>query len=345
MLSQQEISKIKEHLNQSQNPIFLFDDDPDGLASFLILQRGSEKGRGVAVKSYPALSREYISKINEFNADAVFILDKPVVSQEFFEEVRKMNLPIIWIDHHEKQGEIPEYVAYFNPLYSQEKSDEPVSFLCYEVIQNEKDIWLAIVGGVADKYLPKYYEAFKKEYPDLSMDSTEPFDILYKTQIGKISRMVHAGLKDKTSNVNKMLQFLMNVKSPYEVLEEKKENAQMHKRFNEIEEKIMKFLRKARETGEQDGDLLFFKYGGDTSFSGDLANRIRYEFPHKTVVVAYLKGNVVNISARGEKIKEKVLKAIKDLEGSNGGGHEKAVGARIRIEDLEKFHEKMQEMC
>ena len=37
MLSDEKISKLKELLNNSQNPLFLFDNDTDGLCSFLLL--------------------------------------------------------------------------------------------------------------------------------------------------------------------------------------------------------------------------------------------------------------------------------------------------------------------
>jgi len=343
MFSKQEVLDVKEHLGKAQNPLFLFDDDPDGLSSFLILQRFLGRGQGVAIKSYPALSTEYLSKVREFNSDYIFILDKPVVSSDFFDNVRKMNLPVVWIDHHEKQGEIPSFVHYYNPIYSKEKSDEPVSFLCYSIVENEKDLWISVVGSIADKFLPPTYTVFQERYPDLSIEAKEPFDVLYKSPIGRLSRMIHSGLKDKTSNVNKMLQFLMQVKSPYEVLEEVKENAQMHKRFQEIETKLLKFFERASKKANSSSKLLFFTYNGDTSFSGDLANRMAYSFPDKTIIIGYIKGNVVNISGRGDNVRDLVLKAISNFEGANGGGHEKAVGARIKVDDLKVFEKKLKE--
>ena len=80
MLTEKELKEIREHLDRAQNPVFFVDNDNDGLCSFLILQRYSEKGKGVAVKSYPALDSEYFRKVEELNADYVFILDKAIVS-------------------------------------------------------------------------------------------------------------------------------------------------------------------------------------------------------------------------------------------------------------------------
>jgi len=39
------------------------------------------------------------------NADCVFVLDKPVLSKEFVEEIDKIGLPLIWIDHHDLKAE------------------------------------------------------------------------------------------------------------------------------------------------------------------------------------------------------------------------------------------------
>ena len=94
MLTTKQISEIKEHLNNAQNPLFFFDNDPDGLCSFILLQRYIKRGKGFPVKSAP-LDKSYFRKINEFNPDYIFILDIPTVSEEFWEEIKKINLPIV----------------------------------------------------------------------------------------------------------------------------------------------------------------------------------------------------------------------------------------------------------
>ena len=55
MLNKKELDEIKENLEMSQNPLFFFDNDVDGLCSFLILRRSIGRGRGVAIKSFPDL--------------------------------------------------------------------------------------------------------------------------------------------------------------------------------------------------------------------------------------------------------------------------------------------------
>ena len=80
--------EIKHHLESSQNPLFFFDNDADGLCSFLLLSRYIGRGKGVVIKSFPDLNSNYARKIYELNPDYIFVLDKPVISKEFIEEVK-----------------------------------------------------------------------------------------------------------------------------------------------------------------------------------------------------------------------------------------------------------------
>jgi oligoribonuclease NrnB/cAMP/cGMP phosphodiesterase (DHH superfamily) len=337
MLSKEQLSKIKESLLNTQNPIFFFDNDPDGLCSFLILQRYIKKGIGIPIRSFPEMNSEYFKKVMEFKADSIFILDKPLVSKSFFEEVERNNLPLTWIDHHNMDNLfIPEFVNYFNPCLNLEKSNEPTTYLCYKSVEKKEDLWLAIIGCISDRFTPEFYEDFKKEYPDLSINSKDPFDIFYNSQIGLISKIFSYGLKDSITNVNKMLKFLISNKSPYEILEETPKNIEMHIKYKQISKRINKLVEKAISNIKND-KIFFFQYGGDLSISSDLANELNYLFPKKIIVVIYFSGIKANISARGVKIREPFLKALKEIPNSTGGGHENAVGAQMRIEDIEKF--------
>jgi single-stranded DNA-specific DHH superfamily exonuclease len=79
MLTKKQIKEIREHLEKAQNPVFFFDNDNDGLCSFLILRRFLGRGKGVAVKSFPDMNAEYFRRVNEFNSDYIFIDRKSVV--------------------------------------------------------------------------------------------------------------------------------------------------------------------------------------------------------------------------------------------------------------------------
>jgi len=199
-------------------------------------------------------------------------------------------------------------------------------------------MWLAVIGCVADAYVPDFYPEFLKKYPDLGIDSKVAFDIIYNSRVGEISKLLGAGLKDKTTNVVKMMKFLMKAKSPYEVLEEVAENREMHKKYNEIKKKYD--LLKSKAVLVDRDKFLLFKYSGDLSISAELANEMSFRFPGKIILVGYVDGDRINFSGRGKDVREIVLKAIEGLDAT-GGGHPLAVGVRIKVDDLETFKERI----
>jgi single-stranded DNA-specific DHH superfamily exonuclease len=345
MLTKKQVNEIRDKLNSSTNPLFLFDNDPDGLCSFLLLQKYVKRGKGFPIKSFPELNETYFRKISELNPDCIVILDKPLISKDFFKRVEEVNLPVIWIDHHEiDKSEIPDFVNYYNPLFNRKKSEEPVTALCYQINGDENLMWLGIAGSISDKFLPDFYEKFRKKYPDLSIDSKEAFDVFYNSQIGKIARIFSFALKDRTTNVINMMKFLMKANTPYEVLEDSSLNHTMHYRFEQIDKKYQKLLKKATTIGKKSNRALFFQYGGELSISSDLSNQLIYKFPNKVVIVIYVTGIKANISVRGKNIREKVLNALNGLNGATGGGHEDAVGGQMSVDDIDSFKVKLEKL-
>ncbi len=337
MLTEKQVEEIREHLEKAQNPIFFFDNDADGLASFLLLRRHIGRGKGVAIKSFPELNVSYARKLYELNPDYVFILDKPAVSEGFLEEVKKLNLPLVWIDHHNVPK--PEIENYYNPYYN-DKTSEPVSYLCYKIAKKKEDIWIGMIGCIGDGFFPEFTEEFGEKYPELWGDDIRTASqALYTTEIGRITRILGFGLKDRTSKVVAMLKFLCSAQGPFDVLDEEKARSILQ-RFKQVNTKYSRLIDKARNFVK--GNLLFFQYGGDLSLSADIANELFFLFPDKVIVVAYIKGAKANISLRWMRdIREVTLKAIKGLEGATGGGHEHATGAQVSVEDVPKFKENL----
>jgi len=345
MLSEKQLEEIREHLNRAQNPLFFFDNDCDGLISFILLRRYIGRGKGVAIKSFPGLDENYTHKVDELGADYIFILDKPIVSEGFFEQIRQRNLPIVWIDHHEvEKKEIKNdhgFVSYYNPILSSKKSSEPVSYIAYNVSSRKDDIWLSVIGCIADNFIPDFYSEFYKKYPELTKKSvSSAFEVLYETQLGKLIMILDFALKDRTSSVVSMINLLFNVKSPFDILKEDDKNFNILKRYNQVYSVYSRILDKAMRVARVSRNLAFFQYGGQLSLSANLANELSYRFPSKVIIVAYIKGTVVNVSIRGSiNVRAITLKAIEKIGNATGGGHEHATGAKLSVEDLPKFKE------
>ena len=73
MLSEKQVKEIREHLEKAQNPLFFFDNDQDGLCSFLLLQRYIGRGKGIAIDGRAKALKivPYIAKTNLGDIDAV----------------------------------------------------------------------------------------------------------------------------------------------------------------------------------------------------------------------------------------------------------------------------------
>ena len=342
MITDKQIEEIREHLEKSQNPIFFFDNDNDGLTSFIQLRRMIGRGKGVPIKSYPDLNADYFRKVKELNSDYVFILDKPVVSEDFLEEVKKENLPLVWIDHHDTDPPKQKWINYYNPFHI-DKTNEPISYISYKITNKKEDIWIAIIGCISDALIPDFYEEFEKKYPELAKkDPKSAFDILFNSEIGKIARILDFSLKDSTTNVVRMLKFMVEIKSPYDLLEEDEKTKKILSKYYEINKKYKYLLEEIKKQSEK--KLIFFTYGGQFSMSANLANRMKYEFPEKYIVIGYKKDSFVNFSLRGKNIRNITIEAIKDIESATGGGHELATGSRIPEDKIEKFKENIEEL-
>ena len=341
MLSESKCKEIREHLEKSQNPVFYYDNDEDGLCSFLIFSRFLGRGKGIAVRSYPDLNVSYAQKARELGADAVFILDKPILDPEFLKALKELSLPVIWIDHHELQGEsfeVDESFFSYNPLYGKPKSSEPVTYWAQKICRRKEDIWIAIMGCIADHYLPDFAEDFARQHPDLwGRNIIKPFDAYYRTEIGKLARALNFGLKDSTTNVVHLQNYLIKCSSPSEVLMDVPGNAQFRTTYGKLYSRYSSLLEQALLCKQ--GALVFFSYGGETSMSSQLSNELVYRFSDCVIGVAYTNAGITNISLRGDNVRDILIRILPKLSNATGGGHPNAVGARIQSADLLKFRE------
>ncbi|MFH1209279.1 MAG: DHHA1 domain-containing protein [archaeon] len=328
------LEQIKELLIKADNPLFFFDDDPDGLCSYLLLKRYFNKGNGVVIKASPKLDISYLRRVEEYCPDLVVILDQPLIDEEFIE---KINVPIIWIDHHpiiDMKG-----VKYFNPLINDSKDNRPVTYWCYKIV--EQDEWIALIGIIGDFCLASVKE-FSEKYKDLfPNDLGKPETILFESKFGELVRIFSFILKNRTSEVNKSIRILTRIKDPYEILDKKSpQGSYIYKNYEGVNKNYQELLDKALEI-ETKGKLMVFTYASSKmSFTADLSNELMYRYPDKIIMVGRIKDDRVKLSLRSSKIKlpELINKSLEDLDGY-GGGHDFACGVNINKFDLYKFIE------
>ena len=128
MLSSSQIKLLQDELRSAKNPLFLYDADADGLASFLLLYRIHREGKGIRITAGSKIGLDLARKVQELNPDKIFILDIPLLDQEFVNQVKR---PIFWIDHHEPQK--INNVHYFNPRIKDPDAYVPTTRMAYQV--------------------------------------------------------------------------------------------------------------------------------------------------------------------------------------------------------------------
>ena len=332
MLTPHQYAQIKEELDTCKNPLFFFDDDPDGLSSFLLLYRYVKEGHGIVVKTHPNLDARSLPKLEEYKPDKVFVLDVACLEQEFID---KCPVSVIWIDHHgpfDRQD-----VKYFNPRLKKEHENVPTTYMCYNAVK--QDLWIAALGCIADYYLPDFIEDFRKEYPDLIDDKKTIGDIYFNTKLGTLIKLFSFSLKGKTSDVMKNVKVLTRVKSPYEILnQETSQGKFIFKRYEQINQLYENMLQEAVQVPANEKVLVFTYSDDKMSFTGDLANELLHRFPDKIILVGRKKNDEVRMSIRskGILIPPILEKAFVGLEGY-GGGHEYACGANVKQYHFNEF--------
>lgn len=329
MLSKQELEEIRNILERSQNPLFLFDNDTDGLCSFMILKKSMDRGKEFFIKSFPELDPAYLRKAEEFNSDLIVVLDYGMISKEFIEGAREKNLEILVIDHHE----VPkiEEVSFFTSF----PTKEPTSYICQKIFNQKQTEWISLVGCIGDVFIPEFYDNVIDQFPELSSGKKDAMDILFNTELGKIAMMINFGLKDTTTNIMKMIRYIESCTSPQDFLSETKDNKYLHEKYI----RAMTFIRKMAEKAKIHDDKIILEYSGETSMSSEISNFVLQQNKNKLIAVIYKKPGTCNVSIRGKKAKTILEKIIKELPNITGGGHQEACGARVPTEDLERFKE------
>jgi len=333
MLSKKQLLQLRIELLDSKKPLFFFHDDPDGLCSFILLYRFVSNGKGVVVKSSPKLTGDlFINKVKEFGPDKIFILDIPIVNQDFIDAT---NVPVIWIDHHEPLKR--ERISYYNGRLQNPSEYIPVSYWCYQV--TKQDMWISMVGCIGDAYVPDFREEFCEKCPDLlSKDLKDIGEIQYNSMVGFLVKIFSFILKGKTGDVMKCIKILTRIEDPQEILQQKTARGKfIYKHFEKINQTYQALIEDALKHRTDDKILLYVYEEDKISVTADLANELSHRIEDKFIIIGRKKGDEIKLSIRWKKKIPPVLQqALVGIDGY-GGGHEYACGACIKALDFDQF--------
>jgi len=341
VLTDKQCKEIRKQLDNCKRPLFFFDDDPDGMSSFILLYKYKGEGKGLPVKSAPIVDEKFIYRVEEYQPDLVVIVDVPMVDQDFLDAVK---VPVLWIDHHgpyERQK-----VKYYNPRVNDPKDNSSTAINCYKIANNKKDLWIGMVGGVGDWQLPYFTKEFANLYPDfLDKDVKRPEDALFDSKLGKLIKMVSFMLKGRMSDVMKCIKILTRVEHPNEIFKGETPRAKfLLKHISSIYDRYDDLLRKAKRKKTKSEILKFTYTDSNMSFTKELSNELLYLYPDKLIVVGRIKGGDVKLSTRTSKrmLPPLIEGALEGVEGY-GGGHEHACGACVKEDDFDQFLKQLKE--
>lgn len=332
-LNEAQISKVRDQITACKKAVVFFDDDPDGLTSYLQLAKKLEDVHGFPVKTKP-LNASLFKKADEYAPDRIFILDVPQVDPASLAELK---VPVTWIDHHEAPEEIPAHVTYCNPLLNQPPAEEPIAYQIHLI--TESSPWLSMIGCVGDWFIPPFAAEFSKQHPDLFPASIQhPADALFTTKIGELSRGFSFLLKGDMKIVKKCISYLRKIKNPEEILAGSSAAARfLNKKIEKTTTEYNELLEIALQKVSDDPILLFQYDGLHTSFTSELSNELLYRFPKKVILIGRRKGGSMKCSLRASfPLLEPLKKSLATFHAT-GGGHPNACGCSVKEEDFEQF--------
>ncbi len=337
MLTTKQIKEIREFLEKSKKPLFIFDDDPDGLTSYLLLKKKYKKGERLCLKASPK-SEELVIRaaVKRHNPDLVVFLDVPTLTNETASIIHS---PIVSIDHHPPVK--IEGVNYYNPMNSKKPDNRPTSYWAYRVT-NENE-WLAVIGIIADWHIPdaKTLNKFKHKKLLGSVKNKTPPQLIFDTVYGKLVKVWYFCMKGSNDEMNKYLDALEKIEDPLEIFEQKTFYGKIiYKHFERINKEYEELLNDA--LAQKKDDVFVYTYpGGKNSYTSILSNELLHRINPKALIIGREKEGDVRMSFRsqGEKPILPILKKAFEKFHGYGGGHPHACGGAVKMEDFPKFVE------
>lgn len=339
-LTPHELKVFEDAVVNAKRPVIFYDDDADGLCSYLLCQRRRGEAIGVRVHGTSIVTLDFARKVEENLPDVVIILDKPQVEQAFIDAI---DVPIFWLDHHEPQKPSGKHVTYLNPRVHEDADNRSTTYWVYRALGRKEDLWVAAVGSISDWQITDVAEEFWNEYPDLLKAVKTPPEAIYQEPFETLIRMFQFNLKGDNADVRTAVKILGRVESPYELLNKTTPRAKLvAKRYAMVQKEYDKLLAAAKKS-VNDSPILFHLYPTlEISLVSEVSNQLLYEYPDKIIFICRVHNGEYKLSIRSAN--REIASAVKHAMQSTGargnaGGHSHACGGRIVEDDFPKFFE------
>ena len=323
------MERVREAISAASNPIVFFDDDADGIASFLLLQHVLGDTLYAPMKKRPNLGETLSELATQLGADLKIVLDVAVLEDVFLSTPPQT----VWIDHHDEQD--PRGAIYLN-------GSVPTSMLVYELFSGPK--WIAAAGAVGDYHIPSFIEELRHEHPELVPSFERVEDLVFSSPLGELALIFETCVKGTIREARRKLDVLRRIKDPEELLEgTTTEGIIIRRAYERDRAEYRGYLAEALEHAKGSEKLFVYRYAhSGHTFTAQLSNELAYTLPDHVVIVAaeYAGAYRLSIRSHARELPELLARALIGIEGS-GGGHPHACGANVKSEDFERFLENL----
>jgi single-stranded DNA-specific DHH superfamily exonuclease len=246
-----------------------------------------------------------------FESQYAIILDMPVDSRESI----YTRLPeSLVIDHHPPQRNLNDIMIHINPRFQNPDIYISTSEIVCEMFKevNLDFSWLARIGGCGDRSIKNCTE--KEILATRVIDAYKAIEGERSLEKIALELSMCRGIDDFVS---------------------KRKHVEMVKR---LESEVSKWVEQFNYKGKT---IHIFEIDTPYSITSIVANRIFDMHPDITLLVYCVKGKIVKFSGRSREVDiGRVFREASEGIGS-GGGHEVAAGARVSVEHVDLFLERV----
>ena len=335
--SQKEFFQFVDLITPRDKVAILSHTDLDGLASTLFLEKILES-KNIEVNYIDFLGiksdmvKEISLKLKEMDITKVFFCDLGIDSIDFegFVDLKK-EVDVFLIDHHPFNGNVEGFENIIK-TDSQDCSAMTIFELGKGYIDEEEWEWLNCAAIFSDYSYKeeKNFNYIKSVYPEITIEN------ISSSTPGINGRKIASAL----------IYYDHDKKHVYNLVKERKieELSEIH---GIVEEEINRLVDEFSEKKEyyEKKDLYFYEIDSKYRVLSIVTSIVSKMKSESNFVFMQRDGNTYKFSARSQNhsfdMGFLMKKCVEGLEGATGGGHIPAAAARIRVEDLGAFKERL----
>ena len=153
-----------------------------------------------------------------------------------------------------------------------------------------------------------------------------------------IDLLTAADVKERSEAAVKILLKIKRVKELF-----KSELVEMEKEVSREIKRIVDAHRQ-KALSLDNGKILFYEIKSGLAVRGSISDALQQMYPGKIVIIGEIENTHYALSfgtiTANVDFPTLIRKSIENMEGAHGGGHAKAAGCKIKLEDKERFLER-----